>query len=154
MKEQVVARMLITLDEDMALLLRRCPDEQHRPGLFDLPGGEKRIDESPRKCVIRETEEETGLVFKGSKVLQVWSHTSETQRRIGIMRVHRKLFLGHLAIEDDVVINLNPTEHDGYEILPVGDIPDRLNHALWSEGVREIVATTMRGGHQSGRVAS
>jgi 8-oxo-dGTP pyrophosphatase MutT (NUDIX family) len=149
MKEQVVARMLITLDEDMALLLRRCPDEEHRPGLFDLPGGEKAPDETPKRCALRETEEETGLVFKTNKVHMVWSHSSVTERRSGIMRVRRKLFLATLAIEDDVAVDLNPLEHDGYEILPVTDIPERLNHPLWSQGIREMIVRTMNGRDQA-----
>jgi len=52
-----------------AVLIARRPDNAHQGGLWEFPGGKCLPGETPERCAVRETWEETGLaVF----VLETW----------------------------------------------------------------------------------
>lgn len=143
MERQRVAKTLVVLDEDMGLLLRRSPTDSHRPGEFDLPGGEVEYREPLKAGAAREVYEETGLFFRSSQMNLRWLGESVKMREEGLRLVVRRLFVAQLALTEDVNIVLCPTEHDHFEILPLKDIADRLNHPEWSRGIRKVLADSM-----------
>ena len=57
---------LFVNDRDEVLLILRDDIPQIRyPNMWDIPGGTVREDETPEECIIREIEEELGLVLTG-----------------------------------------------------------------------------------------
>ncbi len=53
--------IIITDDQNRILALKRKPDVEFSPNLWDLPGGKVENDESLQKAVKREAKEESGL---------------------------------------------------------------------------------------------
>lgn len=56
----------VIIIDDEALLLRKAS------GAWDLPGGRLSMDETPKQCLIREIQEETGLTVKPGRLLHNW----------------------------------------------------------------------------------
>ena len=48
--------------DDKVLILKRSPDDVHKPGIWEIPGGRLELGEDPRIGLKREIEEETGLI--------------------------------------------------------------------------------------------
>ncbi len=60
----VVACALI--DADGRVLLAQRPEGKSMAGLWEFPGGKLEIGETPESCLIRELEEELGIVTKAA----------------------------------------------------------------------------------------
>jgi 8-oxo-dGTP pyrophosphatase MutT (NUDIX family) len=135
---QRVAKALLIFDDDLGLLLRRCLADEHRPGEFDLPGGEINKNEGLARGMAREIFEETGLVVTKNQLHVAWRGESLRHRHEGMRLVLRRLFVVDLSSLPDFDINLAADEHDYFELLPVSDLADRLNHPDWSHGVRSV----------------
>jgi 8-oxo-dGTP diphosphatase len=73
MKIEVVAKTIIFNADGQLLVLRRHDDDEHRPGLWDLPGGQVDIGEDPQSAAIREAFEETGLLITNLRPVHVAS---------------------------------------------------------------------------------
>ncbi|MDJ1006462.1 MAG: NUDIX hydrolase [Paracoccaceae bacterium] len=58
------AKLAILVGEQIVIILRDDKPDIPWPGYWDLPGGARDGSESPQTCVLRETREELGLVFK------------------------------------------------------------------------------------------
>jgi 8-oxo-dGTP pyrophosphatase MutT (NUDIX family) len=46
------------------LLCHRCPGRSWYPDVWDLPGGHRETDETPTRALVRELEEELGIVIE------------------------------------------------------------------------------------------
>ncbi|MET0980188.1 MAG: NUDIX hydrolase [Candidatus Saccharimonadales bacterium] len=75
MKIELVAKTLIVNQDNQVLVLRRHDDDIHRPGGWDLPGGQVDPGEDPREAAIREAKEETGLHISDLRPVHVVSRT-------------------------------------------------------------------------------
>lgn len=154
MESDIVAKTLIILDNDMALLLRRSSTDRHRPNEFDLPGGGIESEEMMKSGASREITEETGLTIADSDMQLVWTKATVKNRREGRRNVVRMLYVGYLSLAADANIILNPKEHDYYELLPVGEIADKLDHSVWSEGIKYVIENGLLRDPTSDHVAS
>ncbi len=54
---------------DEIRILRRKLDSKKNPGLWEVPGGQREANETREQCVVRETQEETGLWIKIGKLI-------------------------------------------------------------------------------------
>jgi 8-oxo-dGTP diphosphatase len=73
MKIELVAKTLIINQDNQVLVLRRHDNDDHRPGEWDLPGGQVDPGEDPRDAAIREAKEETGLSLSDLRPIHVVS---------------------------------------------------------------------------------
>jgi len=153
-ESDIVAKTLIILDNDMALLLRRSSTDRHRPNEFDLPGGGIESEEKMKSGASREITEETGLAIADTDMQLVWAKATVKNRREGRRNVVRMLYVGYVSLTADVNIILNPKEHDYYELLPVGEIADKLDHSVWSEGIKYVIKNGLLRSPTSDHVAS
>jgi 8-oxo-dGTP diphosphatase len=82
------------------LLLRRAPDDDRNPNMWDCVGGHFLAEESGEECMIREAREETGLKVKIVKSGRVFEFNDHYGRAIG---------LPYLLASDSEMVTL--TEH-------------------------------------------
>lgn len=61
MKIELVAKTILFNADGLLLVLRRHDNDEHRPGLWDLPGGQVDVGEDPRMAAMREAKEEAGI---------------------------------------------------------------------------------------------
>jgi 8-oxo-dGTP diphosphatase len=68
------------IDADGRVLLAQRPDGKSLAGLWEFPGGKIEIGETPEKCLMRELEEELGIITKAACLapLTFASHAYET----------------------------------------------------------------------------
>lgn len=114
MKLEVVAKTIIFNSDGRLLVLRRHDNDEHRPGLWDLPGGQVNLGEDPQKGAVREAKEETGLLIMNLRPIHVAS------RIHGNCQVIKTVFLSETYTGE---IKLS-TEHSDARWLTVGEFDD------------------------------
>ena len=83
------AKLLLFLDDAIAVMLRDDKPGIPFPGLWDFPGGGREGDETPQDCILRETEEEIGIKLANTDL--VWSRSFEGPAHV------TWLFAAHLS---------------------------------------------------------
>ncbi len=88
------------VDGARLLLLKRRPDDPHKPGAWDLPGGRIASGENPYDGLRRETFEETGLDIQPVCPLGVQHFMRDDGQRITMLifycrPLHRDVRLSH-----------------------------------------------------------
>ncbi len=88
---------VVTAGRDRVLLVRNERNE------WELPGGRLEVDEEPERCVVREIEEETGLVVTVDRILDSWVYPVLADRRVLIVtyRCHDLDRLRSLTVSDE-----------------------------------------------------
>lgn len=67
------------------LVLRRSSADDHKPGVWETPGGGIDRKESPQEAIAREVLEETGLTVKVGRPFHVFTFTKDTgEFKVGI----------------------------------------------------------------------
>jgi|ERR1035438_1891993 8-oxo-dGTP diphosphatase len=69
----IVAKTFVINSNGLILTLRRSKTDIHRPLTWDLPGGGVEFGEDPVDAVIRETNEEAGIIINNPKIFNVTS---------------------------------------------------------------------------------
>lgn len=82
MKIELVAKTLIINTDNKVLVLRRHINDNHRPGEWDLPGGQVDEGEDPREAATREAKEETGLHLLDLRPIHVVSRVLNNKQVI------------------------------------------------------------------------
>ncbi len=118
-------------DKDEILLLTRSSTDTTRPSSPDLPGGSVEGKENLTQAVLREIEEETGLVVPESTIELAYTATICRDGENFL----RFLFVGKLIGQQ--VIRLSH-EHDGYSWLPLTAAFAQYDHPVWMEGLRYL----------------
>lgn len=101
---KIVAKALVRSSEGLCLVLHRGNTHPRFPGHIDFPGGEVEPKETPEAAVMREIQEETGLLVDPKKMKKLF--TKQYQQATHV------LFEAKLA-EPDAKIALS-WEHKGY----------------------------------------
>ena len=102
---KIVAKALVRSSEGLCLVLHRGNTHPRFPGHIDFPGGEVEPKETPEAAVMREIQEETGLLVDSKKLKKLF--TKQYQQATHV------LFEAKLT-EPDAKIALS-WEHKGYQ---------------------------------------
>ena len=70
---KIVAKALVRNSEGLYLVLHRGNTHPRFPGHIDFPGGEVEPKETPETAVIREIQEETGLLVDPKKLKKLFT---------------------------------------------------------------------------------
>ena len=70
---KVVAKALVRSSEGLCLVLHRGNTHPRFPGHIDFPGGEVEPKETPEAAVMREIQEETGLLVDSKKLKKLFT---------------------------------------------------------------------------------
>ena len=70
---KIVAKALVRSSEGLCLVLHRGNTHPRFPGHIDFPGGEVEPKETPEAAVIREIQEETGLLVDPKKLKKLFT---------------------------------------------------------------------------------
>ncbi len=92
------------------LLLLKRPQEKSEGGKWGAPGGKIDAGESPKQAVVRELQEETGIILDGSQPItlaQSFFVRTDHQKDL-VYHLHRVLF------DTQPEVRLNPGEHVEY----------------------------------------
>jgi len=95
--------------EGKLLVIKRAPDDDPYPGLWDVPGGSLHQGETVEQGLRRETQEETGLILSRIRPLTTWSHGKDERLAIG---------LSFLATTDTTTVSLSEEHTDFVWLTP------------------------------------
>lgn len=70
---KIVAKALVRSSEGLCLVLHRGNTHPRFPGHIDFPGGEVEPKETPEAAVMREIQEETGLLVDSKKLKKLFT---------------------------------------------------------------------------------
>jgi 8-oxo-dGTP diphosphatase len=76
------AKLAVVIQDQVLAFLRDDRAGIPFPGLWDLPGGGRELDESPVECAVRETFEETGVVIDARCI--TWRRAYRNERPGGL----------------------------------------------------------------------
>ncbi|MFA6005350.1 MAG: NUDIX domain-containing protein [Patescibacteria group bacterium] len=93
--------------ENKFLILKRRPEELHRPNTWDLPGGNITYPEEHTDGILREIKEETGLAVTDLRPIQVRTNYNNEEKIY-------YLFIGHIGKSASGVVALSE-EHTEYK---------------------------------------
>lgn len=71
------------------LLVRETADQ----GRWTLPGGWADVNESPSQCVVKEVQEECGLVVRPTKLAAVWDRARHPHRPLYAFHIYKLFFV-------------------------------------------------------------
>ena len=71
------AKLALFLGQKLVVILRDNKPDIPFPAFWDLPGGGREGDESPKTCALRETEEEIGLPLEEIDIVWEQSYGAE-----------------------------------------------------------------------------
>lgn len=135
MVTRIIAKTALFDSKGNVLLLIRSDTDKHRPGGYDLPGGNIDPNESYDEAAIREAYEESGITLQPTD-LKLRFATCKTAYHTEVGDTVNLVWLGYVAkLSDGIEIRLS-SEHKSYELLPIGkaiDISTGATHSHFLE---------------------
>ena len=89
------------VNDGKLLLLKRRPNDAHKPGAWDIPGGRLERGENPYTGLLRETTEETGLSIDVGRPLDIHHFTRDDGQQITLMIFECKLVGGEIKLSEE-----------------------------------------------------
>jgi 8-oxo-dGTP diphosphatase len=102
----------VVMKDNQVLLIKRRPNDVHKPGQWDLPGGRLDLGEEPWGGLKRETNEETGLEVEPILPFDLHHFTRDDGQKITM------IFFLCKALTDEVVLS---EEHTAYQWVEITD---------------------------------
>lgn len=122
----------IILDKKKGVLMvRRAETEDSLPGFWELPGGEKKEDETEEECLKREIKEELGLDLAGSLNLAP-PFTYELDKDLYVEKATQVNFI--VSFPPEGIITLSP-DHSDYVWMKVED----LDHFTITDNIKSLL---------------
>ena len=127
MHTRVIAKTLIFDDTGQVLVLRRSPDDSHRPGGYDFPGGSVHTGEIFEVGAVREIREETGFDCKTEDLQLVFTTCKMGRRSEDNVRINL-IWMGFVTkMPVDQAVTLSE-EHDKYAWLTLDEFLIATDH--------------------------
>jgi 8-oxo-dGTP diphosphatase len=101
------------------LLLKRRPDDPHKPGAWDIPGGRLELGEDPFLGLAREVGEETKLKVKIIMPISVNHFVRDDGQKITLTIYLCELSGGEISLSE---------EHTEYQWIDLKDAPGELSN--------------------------
>lgn len=130
MLPDIVVKCFVVNDEGKLLILRRQPHDENRPGEADLPGGGLETGENMTTTVIRELQEETGLIAQPDAIDVVYAATDETKNVVRIWALCRE-YAGEVALS---------AEHDAFWWKNPDEAGIALEGLSWVQGLHYAIS--------------
>lgn len=127
-----VAKAAIFNEKGELLVLTRSQTDQTRPGRFDFAGGGVDPGESPLEAMIREAEEEIGVILTPEETHLMYANTSWYDE----LSTTRFLFVSNLSSDASIQLSY---EHDAYRWMSVEQVFKTYDHPVWIEGLRYLL---------------
>ncbi len=89
------------VEEGKVLILKRRPNDAHKPGAWDLPGGRLEPGESPFDGLKREAREEASLEIEIVMPLDVHHFVRDDEQKITLMIFLCKLVSGEVKLSEE-----------------------------------------------------
>jgi len=83
----------VIMDEHQQVLITKRPLTVPQGGLWEFPGGKIELNESPEEALVRELEEELGIVVQSSRFLSEVSH-QYVEKQVHLFVFHVTAFSG------------------------------------------------------------
>lgn len=127
MKESFgIAVKAFIVKEDKLLIIKRGDDDEHKPGIWEIPGGRLAPAEDPFEGLKREVKEETGLDIAILNPLKVKHFTRDDGQKITML-----VFLCKPITEETNISE----EHSQYKWIEV-DNAEAILHPLFHDEVK------------------
>jgi len=113
---RVAAKSFIVKDNNL-LLIKRRPNDVHKPGVWEIPGGRLELGENTFEGLKRETKEETGLDIEVIQPLNIKHFVRDDGQTITMLIFFCK------ALSDSVKLS---EEHTDYEWVPLNRCKEKI----------------------------
>ena len=110
--------------DNKALLLKRRPNDPHKPGNWDIPGGRLDLGENPFEGIKRETKEETNLNIDIKMPLDIHHFQRDDGQNITML-----IFLCHTN-ENNIKLSEEHTDHNWLSLENKQEFPEWLHSVL------------------------
>jgi 8-oxo-dGTP diphosphatase len=120
MQFQLAVKGIIHREDGKILVLKRSPKDDHKPSVWETVGGGMDREETPQEALIREVNEETGLIIKVGKPFNIFSFKKDTgEFKIGITFVCEYVS-GEVILSDEHTEYrwIDPSEFIAFESIP------------------------------------
>ncbi len=114
---RIAVKAFVVNDERKILLIKRRPNDVHKPGVWEIPGGRLELGEDPFLGVKRETKEEVGLEIEVLNPLKIHHFIRQDGQKITMI-----VFLCK-AKTTSVKLSV---EHTSFEWLDTKDAYERI----------------------------
>ncbi len=131
-KHKHAAKIALINEDGQILMLRNSSTHDWAAGKLDLPGGVMEDGESPTEAVLRETQEEAGIMLYAKDVSLGYSSTTFFNEINYVLF----LYVGHISKNTKVKLNF---EHDEYCWLNIPEALKEYEHPAYSKGLQYLV---------------
>ncbi len=122
------AKAFIIKDGKLFMMKRR-PNDVHKPGIWDIPGGRLELGENPFEGLKREMKEETGCEIEILMPIDIRHFVRDDEQKITMI-----MFLSKL-LSDDVQLSEEHTEYKWIDIeSELNEIPEFFHNAITNYG--------------------
>ncbi len=121
---RLAVKAFIINEKNELLIIKRRPNDVHKPGVWDLPGGRLELGEDPFDGLRRETKEETNLDIQIEQPLQIHHFTRDDGQRITMIVFRCQLVTNNIALSQ---------EHTDYKWIKISEAKSLLVHNFHEE---------------------
>lgn len=113
---------IIINDNDEILLIKRSESSRTEPGTWSRPGGEVEFEETIKEAVEREVLEETGVVVKVLRFLEITENITDGKHWIAVG------YLSKYVSGIPTIPEKEKTKHDDIKWFKLDSLPDNINN--------------------------